>query len=268
MRSRLARLAAMAASAAALTAGLGAMAAPAALASPRLVPAITRAVVPPAPPVYTDYKTGFVAHGSNRNFRFASVTFAVPLTSTRNGSTSWRVYAQLSTGGHQFDAGMLAIGADTYQAEYRVDGSATVMTLTPTLQPGDVVTASVFFDVAGDQALDFTVSDATTGAAVTIPDVAKPPSGPVVYASVLAHPNYPAGCGGINPVATDCLNSRLVLWTRVHFVAYNGQAGNLTHVFRVAKVIETDDGTADGDLYASPNSPWDNGANAGGLMRP
>jgi hypothetical protein len=221
-----------------------------------------------APNVYSSYKSGYVAHGNQRIFDRVTASFPAPLTNTRNGTTSWRVYVQLSTGGHQFDAGIIAVGADTYAAEYRIDGAPTVMTLTPTIQPGDRMTATVFFDVHGDHALDFTVTDHTTSASVTVPDVVKPVSGPILFASVLIHPNYPSGCGGINPIATDCLNSRLAAFTGVRFTANNGQTGNITHTFMVAKVVQTDDGTADGDLYSSPNNPWNGGANFGAYMRP
>jgi hypothetical protein len=221
-----------------------------------------------APNVYSSYKSGYVAHGSGRIFQRVGASFPVPLTSTRNGTDQWRVYVQLGTGGHQFDAGIAVTGADTYQAEYRIDGAVTVMALTPVIQPGDLMTAVVRFDVHGDHLLDFRVTDHTTGASVTIPDVVKPASGPIVFAEAVAHPHAPLGCGGINPIATDCFNARFVASTGVQFTANNGQQGNLTHGFQVAKLVQTDDGTADGDLYSSPNSPWNGGRNFGDYMRP
>ena len=228
-----------------------------------------RALAVNSPNVYSSYKSGYVFHGNDRVFQRVTYSFRAPLTNTLNGpSGGFRVYSQLSTGGHQFDAGILATAADTYQAEYRIDGTVTVMALTPVIQPGDRMTATVWFDVHGDHALDFTVTDHSTGASVTVPDVVKPPSGKIAYAFVSSHPNYPAGCGGINPIATDCLNSRLTAGTGVSVTANNGAVGNLLHKFRVAKVVQTDDGNADGDLYSSPNNPWNNGANFGDYMRP
>jgi hypothetical protein len=224
--------------------------------------------LPLAPNVYSSYKSGYVAHGNSRVFQRVTASFPAEPTNTRNGSTVWREYVQLSTGGHQFDAGLEANGADSYLAVYRVDGTPTTMTFTPAIQPGDHMTATVWFDVHGDHALDFTVTDHTTGASVTVPDVVKPPSGNIVYAGVFTHPNYPAGCGGINPIATDCLNSRLGAYTSIAFTANNGAVGNLVHRFHVAKVVQTDSGDADGDLYSSPNGRWNNGANFGDYMRP
>jgi hypothetical protein len=224
--------------------------------------------LPLAPNVYSSYKSGYVAHGNSRVFQRVTASFPAALTTTRNGSTNWREYVQLSTGGHQFDAGIIAVAPDTYVAEYRIDGVPTTMTLTPQIQPDNHLTATVFYDVHGDGALDFTVTDHTTGASVTVPDVVKPPSGKIVYAYVVTHPNYPAGCGGINPIATDCLNSRLGAYSGIAFTANNGAVGNLAHRFMVAKVVQTETGDADGDLYSSPNGPWNGGANFGDYMRP
>ena len=226
------------------------------------------ASLPLAPNVYSSYKSGYVAHGNSRVFQRVTASFPAALTTTRNGSANWREYVQLSTGGHQFDAGIIAVGPDTYVAEYRIDGAATTMTLTPQIQPGNHLTVTVWFDVHGDHALDFTVTDHTTGASVTVPDVVKPPSGSIAYAGVFTHPNYPAGCGGINPIATDCLNSRLGAYSSIAFTANSGAVGNLAHRFLVAKVVQTDTGDADGDLYSSPNGPWNGGANFGDYMRP
>jgi hypothetical protein len=225
--------------------------------------------LPLAPNVYSSYKSGYVAHGNDRVFQRVTASFPAAHTSTLHGTTSWREYVQLSTGGHQFDAGILAVAADTYAAEYRIDGAAAVMTFTPQIQPGDRLTATVSYDVHGDQALDFTVTDHTTGASVTVPDVVKPPSGKITYAGVFTHPNYPSpSCSGINPVATDCLNNRLGAYSLIAFTANNGAVGNLTHKFLVAREVQTDTGDADGHLYSSPNNPWNNGANFGDYMRP
>jgi hypothetical protein len=227
--------------------------------------------LPLAPNVYSPYKSGYVAHGNSRVFQRACASFPAAHTSTLHGTTGWREYVQLSTGGHQFDAGIIAAGADTYVAEYRIDGVPTTMTLTPQIQPGNHLTATVWFDVHGDHALDFTVTDHTTGASVTVPDVPKPPSGKITYAGVFTHPNYPLPGGDACPVtaiATDCLNNRLGAYSLIAFTANNGAVGNLTHKFLVARVVQTDDGTADGDLYSSPNNPWNGGANFGDYMRP
>jgi hypothetical protein len=224
-----------------------------------------------APTQYSSYKAGYQAHGRDRVFRNVKSTFTLPATDAAHGC-DWRIYDQLSSGGHQLDVEIHPVASNTYVAGYRIDGVFTVIPLGAVLSPGDTIQMSVYFDVHGDRLADYTVADLTTSAKNAVVDIPRPRNadgsvmGKIRYAEWVVHPDGPVACIPAT-IATDCFTHAFVHETAISMTTYSGHHDDLVGTVPVAYLNQTDNGQADGDPFASGGVPTLGGSAATIFMR-